>query len=41
MAVVDNQDQSEPPRSGSVFTKGLRLRQVLGLNQVLKLRLLS
>ena len=29
------------PRSGPVFTKGLRLSQVLGLNVVLKLRLLS
>ena len=28
-------------RSGPVFTKGLRLRQVLDLNVVLKLRLLS
>ena len=27
--------------SGLVFTKGLRLSQVLGLNPVLKLRLLS
>ena len=27
--------------TGSVFTKGLRLSQVLGLNPVLKLRLLS
>ena len=27
--------------SGPVFTKGLRLNQVLGLNPVLKLRLLS
>ena len=27
--------------SGAVFTKGLRLSQVLGLNLVLKLRLLS
>ena len=27
--------------SGPVFTKGLRLSQVLGLNVVLKLRLLS
>ena len=28
-------------RAGLVFTKGLRLSQVLGLNPVLKLRLLS
>ena len=28
-------------RAGLVFTKGLRLIQVLGLNPVLKLRLLS
>ena len=27
--------------SGAIFMKGLRLRQVLGLNPVLKLRLLS
>ena len=29
------------PSSGPVFMKGLRLSQVLGLNPVLKLRLLS
>ena len=36
---MDPEDPGSDP--GSVFTKGLRLRQVLGLNPVLKLRLLS
>ena len=32
---------TEAERQGPVFTKGLRLSQVFGLNPVLKLRLLS
>ena len=40
-AAVSGPGLSLLSRSGLVFTKGLRLSQVLGLNPVLKLRLLS
>ena len=37
-SLIASKDALSP---GPVFTKGLRLRQVIGLNPVLKLRLLS
>ena len=37
----DSDSELEANQPGPVFTKGLRLSQVLGLNVVLKLRLLS